>query len=198
MGGEPLLHNNIIDFLTIGRKYFPKAALEIWTNGILLPKQTEEFWETCRAKNIRINISKYPIKIDREQINKLAKEYNVKFVYPDNKNDLLWINTKLNKNGSQDIGKNFRSCGISNDCIHLCNGKLYTCCTIAYVKYLNNFFDENFKVTEYDCIDIYKAKSMGEILDFLCKPVPFCKYCEDVCVTKWGVSKKERNEWIVE
>jgi hypothetical protein len=200
MGGEPLLHNNIIDFLTIGRKYFPKANLEIWTNGILLPKQTPEFWEICRVKNIRINITEYPIKINREQINNLARQYNVKFVYPDNKTELLWIEMKLKKSGCQDIEKNFRFCGMSNECIHLYEGKLYTCPIIAYVKYLNNYFDENFKVTEDDYINIYKAKNMDEILDFLCKPIPFCKYCsiEKVCLTEWGISKKEREEWIDE
>jgi len=200
MGGEPLLHNNITDFLNIGRKYFPKANLEIWTNGILLPKQTLEFWETCSAKNVKINITKYPIKINRTLINNLAKQHNVKFVYPDNNTELLWVNMKLNKNGSKDIEKKFRLCDMSNECIHLCEGKLYTCPVIAYVKYLNNYFDENFKVTENDYIDIYKAKSIDEILDFLCKPIPFCKYCdiEKVCYAEWGISKKERKEWIEE
>jgi hypothetical protein len=200
MGGEPLLHNNIIDFLTIGRKYFPKAALEIWTNGILLPKQPPDFWETCRVKNIRINITKYPIKINREQINNIARQYNVKPVYPDNKTGLLWYEMKLDKNGCQNIEKNFKFCNMSNECIHLCEGKLYTCPIIAYVKYLNNYFDENFKVTEDDYIDIYKAKNIDEIFDFLCKPIPFCKYCdiERARPTEWGISKKERKEWIDE
>jgi len=198
MGGEPLLHNNIIDFLTIGRKYFPKTELEIWTNGILLSKQPHEFWETCREKNIRINITKYPIKINREQINNLARQYSVKLVYQDNKTEFLWFKTKLDKNGRQNIEKSFKFCEMSNECIHLCDGKLYTCPIIAYVKYLNNYFDENFKVTENDCIDIYKAKNIDEILDFLCKPIPFCKYCGKACLTEWGISKKERKEWIDE
>jgi organic radical activating enzyme len=198
MGGEPLLHSNIIDFLTIGRKYFSKADLEIWTNGILLPKQNQEFWETCRIKKVLINISKYPIKIDKERINNLAKQHNVKLVYQYNKKELLWFNTKLNKNGRQNIEKSFRFCDMSNECIHLCEGKLYTCPVIAYVKYLNNYFDENFEVTENDYIDIYKVKSMGEILDFLCKPVPFCKYCDKASLAEWGISKKERKEWIDE
>jgi len=200
MGGEPLLHSNLIDFLTIGRKYFPKANLEIWTNGILLPKQTREFWEICGTKNIQINISQYPIKINRNQINDLAKQHNVKFVYPDNKTEFLWTEMKLDKNGRQNIERNFKFCGMSNECIHLCDGKLYTCPIIAYVKHLNNSFDENFKVSEHDYVDIYKAKSMDEILDFLCKPIPFCKYCniEDAHITEWGISQKKRDEWIEE
>jgi hypothetical protein len=39
---------------------------------------------------------------------------------------------------------------------------------------------------------------MDEILDFLCKPAPFCKYCNIRKQNKieWGISKKERKEWV--
>jgi hypothetical protein len=47
--------------------------------------------------------------------------------------------------------------------------------------------------------DIYGVKDIGEILDFLCKPIPFCRYCKikawEVGV-EWSVSKKRLTEWI--
>jgi MoaA/NifB/PqqE/SkfB family radical SAM enzyme len=198
MGGEPLLHENIIDIITIARKYFPKAAFDIVTNGILLPKQAKEFWETCRRNNIQIHISKYPIKIDVNQINNLAIQHNVKIVYLNAKTEFKWSDMKLDINGAQDIEESFRLCPLSNVCIHLYEGKLYTCSTIPYIKYLNNYFGENFQIAENDYIDIYRAKNMDEILDFLCKPVPFCRYCniKKQGKTEWGISKKERGEWI--
>ena len=200
MGGEPLLHKNIIGILNIGKKYFPKAALDIVTNGILLPKQSEEFWETCKKNDIQIHISKYAININQKEIDRLARQHDVKIVYLSNKTGLLWCDMKLDVKGRQNMDESFKLCPQSNVCINLYKGSLYTCSTIAYAKYLNEYFGENFIVAENDYVDIYKAKSIDEILDFLCKPVPFCKYCNIRGQGKieWGVSKRERKEWIEE
>ncbi|WP_252832299.1 hypothetical protein [Brachyspira pilosicoli] len=52
-----------------------------------------------------------------------------------------------------------------------------------------------------DYIDIYKAKDYNEILQFLAKPVPFCRYCD---VKKWKVvgnwrrSNRDISEYIDE
>ena len=198
MGGEPLLHKNIIDILNIGRKYFPDTALDIVTNGIILPQQTEEFWNTCRINNIQIHISNYPLKINQDEINSLAEQHNVKVIFLNNKTGLHWNNMRLDVNGGQNIEESFKLCSQSNFCINLYEGKLFTCPTIAYVKYLNKYFKENFIVTNDDYIDIYKVKNIDEILDFLCKPPPFCKYCNIKNQRKidWNVSNKDRNEWI--
>ena len=51
---------------------------------------------------------------------------------------------------------------------------------------------------KYDYIDIYKAKDKKEILEFLSKPVPFCRYC-NVDNRKYSFdfekSNKDINEW---
>ena len=57
------------------------------------------------------------------------------------------------------------------------------------------------KVTELDYIDIYKAKDYNEILQFLAKPVPFCKYCDISKVRdmgSWMRSSKDISEYIEE
>jgi MoaA/NifB/PqqE/SkfB family radical SAM enzyme len=67
MGGEPLLHPDIIKIYDITRKYFDCKA-QLVTNGILLANQPDEFWQSCRKNAIKIVISVYPIKIDEEKI----------------------------------------------------------------------------------------------------------------------------------
>jgi hypothetical protein len=51
---------------------------------------------------------------------------------------------------------------------------------------------------EKDFVDIYKTQRIENILGFLCKPVPFCRYCDmkKTVYTNWAVSKKELNEWV--
>jgi hypothetical protein len=54
-------------------------------------------------------------------------------------------------------------------------------------------------LSERDGIDIYKAQDYDEVLAFLAKPIPFCKFC---AVDKrrynleWGLSKKDMCEWV--
>jgi hypothetical protein len=62
----------------------------------------------------------------------------------------------------------------------------------------NKYFNQNLVVSDADSINIYAAKSMDQIFDFLCKPVPFCRYCDwKRCETQipWHTSIKQISEW---
>ena len=43
LGGEPLLHPHIKDFLTLTRQYFPNGIIKILTNGTLLLNMKDDF-----------------------------------------------------------------------------------------------------------------------------------------------------------
>lgn len=72
LGGEPLLHPQIADFLEISRKNFPIGEIRIITNGLLLPKMNEKFWENCRKYDIVISPTRYPINFDYEGVEEMA------------------------------------------------------------------------------------------------------------------------------
>jgi molybdenum cofactor biosynthesis enzyme MoaA len=44
-GGEPLLHPHITEIFDIAREYFPETPISFMTNGLLLLKIPEMFWE---------------------------------------------------------------------------------------------------------------------------------------------------------
>jgi organic radical activating enzyme len=197
LGGEPLLNPNVAAYTDIARSYFPKASIKIVTNGILLPKQPLLFWQKCHANNIEVNVSIYPIKIDIEKITSLAEANNVLVTYC-NIEYLDWVCRPMDLQGKQNITKVTKMCYQLNQCIQLVNGKLFTCARIAYIRHFNKFFNQNLIVTNDDYIDIYKADSIEEILSFLNKPVPFCKYCnlkKTIIDMKWAPSKKNITEW---
>ncbi|MDD5675864.1 MAG: radical SAM protein [Chitinivibrionales bacterium] len=109
MGGEPLLHPQLNDFLYIARKYFPKTELRIVTNGILLLKQTEDFWKACKDNSIIIVNTKYPIPLDFDKIKEEAKKHDVKFEHYGDSEDVLKTSTKtpLDLKGKQNMNTNF-------------------------------------------------------------------------------------------
>ena len=199
MGGEPLLHPELNKFMGKAREIFPNTNLSIVTNGILLNKQNQDFWNCCRENNILITISGYPIKLDYDFIKNKAKENNVHLSIPKIQNSKAefwhWV---MDLNGKQNPIDSFKRCYHANKCIFLKNGKLYTCPIIPNICNFNKYFNKNLEVTPLDFIDIYKTENIMEILNFLAKPVPFCRYCDIQHMTwhnTWKVSEKSIKEW---
>ena len=103
----------------------------------------------------------------------------------------------LDLEGRQQPEKNFYKCYLANSCHTLKNGKMYTCSTVPHVQHFINHFKCDLHICENDGIDIYKVKSKEEILDFLAKPIPFCRYCniDKRQTRKWETSDKKIEEW---
>jgi MoaA/NifB/PqqE/SkfB family radical SAM enzyme len=202
LGGEPLLHPQITVFNDIVRKYFPSTTVKIVTNGILLLKQNEDFWENCRRNNIRIVVTKYPIKLDYDAIEQYAGKQGVNFAYYGSTGSVTKTMqcASLDLSGKQNPRDSFLRCNSANRCIAVDNGKIYACSLVPYVKYFNAHFDKNLTVTQDDYMDIYQARDMDEIMNFLCRPKPFCRYCNKkgmVWDIGYGITRKNISEWSI-
>ena len=44
LGGEPLLHPQVSEFIREARKHFPETRIYVVTNGSLVMRQDDEFW----------------------------------------------------------------------------------------------------------------------------------------------------------
>lgn len=201
LGGEPLLHPNIIEFLPIARKYFPHSVIEIVTNGLLLTQQSSEFWQACKEYNIDIEITKYPINLDHNKIAVRAAEFGANWGFYGDAGDQpkRLDHGPVDLNGSQNEGENFLNCFQAQSCCVLQHGKMYTCSTPASIRHFNNHFGLNIPVTAADSVDIHQANNIEEVLTFLAKPIPMCKFCNikkrSYGCRPWGTSTKNINEW---
>ena len=107
MGGDPLLNPQIENFMLTTRNHFPKAAILIITNGILLPQMSETFWQTCRTCSIEISITVYPpLKEKAPYLFQLIRDQGVK-VRTDSADIFLAF---YNKKGDTDSNKAFKKC----------------------------------------------------------------------------------------
>ena len=200
IGGEPLLHPNLSMCMSIARTYFPKGEISVFTNGLLLLKQKDEFWQICREQKISIIVTKYPIALDYENIMDRARKEQVAFKFYTTSEDFKFmINLGLDIDGMQDMEHNFFQCNEANNCIRLRAGKLYPCTRPAAIYRFNHYFGFDLQVCESDFIDIYKAVDKDEILRKLAEPIPFCRYCnvlKERSAMNWGKTEGKLEEWI--
>jgi len=201
MGGEPLLNPDVLKYCEITRKYFKNSPIKIVSNGILIDKQSSEFYEKIHDLNIIIEYTKYPINLNYEEFENIAKKYNICIRTFSRCTEEIKTSYKipLDLEGKQNIKENFANCFHAKNCLFLKYGKLYTCTVAPSIEHFNKYFNKNIPLSENDGIDIYKVKDKKTILKFLARPIPFCKYCNVKGRTfknEWGISKKDINEWI--
>lgn len=214
MGGEPLLNPHLCEIMKIVRKYFPTTNIAIETNGILLFKQSDDFWKICAETGIIVRVSRYPRVNSIAKLKKLAKEKNAVFRMSDgidewmrpneniavietNGGALDWRKFPFDKSGSQDVNYNYQNCE-QHCCCAISDGKFYPCTKIPNIKHFNKYFGENFVVSNKDYVDIYKIQSAEDILNFLDSPVDFCRYCDvkNAKDLKWERTTYKEEEWL--
>lgn len=194
MGGEPLLHPDLLSFFDVVRQSFPKTKVSLFTNGIRLLSMPEAFWESCAEKQILVKLTYYPIELQIDAIRRKAKEKQVQIKIPRRIRNFF---QHLNISGDSDPQSSFRNCRLMFKTPQLRDGKLYPCFFPAYVSIFNSYFHLSIPVSDKDCIDIQENDDPFAILQFLEKPIPMCRWClERRNFVKWELSGKDLHEWV--
>lgn len=209
LGGEPTLHEDLIECVKITRREFPEGEVIILTNGVRLlelehsPKGN--LWEACRDYDVHISVTVYPIKLDYHAIEEKAKEYGVSLMMSSNIHankitKLKKISDKHTMDLSGQVDKFYCiNCLYFNKFCALKDGRIYMCPIAAHSDIFNKAFEQNLMLREEDSLDIYQIKSWKEIAEFSCRYVPFCSYCD---LKHWGhhsewkASSKKLEEYI--
>lgn len=199
LGGEPLLHPDVTRFFQLTRAHFPTAPLQLYTNGVLLPKQSPDFWEACRTYSVIVTVTKYPVHFDYAEVDALAQKHKVTLVYTSEGGELVKTSWRLplDLTGSQNPAMNFKKCDMGNVCVFLKNGRLYPCTVAPNAIHFERYFHQGLQVSDADGVDIYHT-SADNILRFLSQPIPFCRYCDiDRRQEKipWALSQQNIQEW---
>lgn len=200
-GGEPLLHPQFDNFISFARRLYPDANISFMTNGVLIPMQTEKFWKICHDCNVKVRISRYPIKLDDKKISEIEIKYKVDFDWVGGREvpiKKMW-KYPIEVQGTVSLRNSFKMCSQINICIRMKKGRIYPCNTTACIEHFNKYFGKDLKLIEgKDYLELEKVKDIQEVFTFLVTPSPFCKYCNRAGVTfgyDWGVSKKDISEW---
>lgn len=199
-GGEPLLNKQCASYFDILHSIFPASQIYMITNATLLLKQPDRFFASAREAQVIIQATKYPIKLDWEAIKSKCAKEGVQFVfYNDEKVEKLSFKTQLDKSGKNDPFLSFVHCHRANACTQLHNGRIYPCAVACNIKAFNAAFNQDLQSSPRDFIDLYDSSTTYDgILEFLSRPIPFCRYCktQEMIYQPWSASKKTLNEYF--
>lgn len=199
LGGEPLLHPQISDCLKTIKELFPNTNISLVTNGLLLKKMPQDFYDTCLKSNIRIRITDYGIIDLTATINKL-KEHGIMADCYKSSNVWHYQHIRLTE-GKIDC---FKNCIYKNICKNYRNGKIYLCPHIAYIDYFNKFFKKDIQLDKSNYISLDEINSFDELMEKLKNARPnFCfQYCNYLDgkhskIGKWKKTEKDINEFCL-
>lgn len=205
LGGEPLMHPDFAELCAIARINLPLSRIRVTTNGLLLNKLSKKDLCILRRYDIEILISKYRDTDDFEAMKNLLEEYHIIYKFCQNNQLVQFYKYSLNENGTNDPIEAHNNCVLWKEqpyytCHELRDGYLYPCSQIARLNVLNEKFGTKFEGMEQSRIYIYTA-TKDEIVEFLDKAVPCCKYCntkqwDNDNKGTWKKSTKSKDEFI--
>jgi hypothetical protein len=194
MGGEPLLHPDLQQFLECARYNFPNSTICLVTNGILLNNQKDAFWKTCNRNNIVIQVTSYPIKLNIDSVKEKTERFQARLELS---SLITHFGKNINANGDSDPTLSFRNCRLRFNCPNLRDGNVYLCWFTPLVHIFSDFFKKRINIEKSDYINIHEDISAYDIFEFLRHPTPMCKWClYDWPYDGWEISKKSIIEWI--
>lgn len=197
IGGEPLLYPRLTDAMAALRKAFPKAKLYIFTNGIALPKMSDEFWAECRKLRYIIAITRYPINFDYDAAIERCRHEDVECqVFGDRSLADSFFRFALDPEGRQDPKMSHFKC-YNFGCLSVMGDRLFPCSISACVSHLNRACETHFKHTPADWLNVEQITSVDQIKALRDRPVPFCRHCIlPPATVKYGPSRREACEWM--
>lgn len=195
LGGEPLLNPRVTEFMTATREIFPKAKITLCTNGILLAKMPEGFWQACRDCSAEIEVSVYPpMEADAPALERLVNGNGLRARVISKKK----FHALLNKKGDTEKVRAFRRCRKREYCPMLRDGKIYVCPVPAMAHYLNEKFGVG--VPRDGSVDIHTPGISGwDVLSGINEAPTACRYCalgwDVVPAFPWSPSNYALEDW---
>ena len=199
MGGEPFINPNLDGFIYEARKNFPYSDIRVVTNGILLPKISDQVVEAIRNCGVVIDISQYPpTKEVIERIVSFAQEKKLRIQIT---KEITKFFKSVNAGISTDYEKIYSDC-ISRTCHFLRKGHLYVC--PAPILFFENKEFLELNITQEDLeknsFDLIHGNEDGwQILKKFLTPFDFCQHCVKAEWHDWKASKQiiKKEDWIV-
>lgn len=177
LGGEPLMHPDIVEILKYYRKCFGDTEIDLCTNGLLIPKMSKEFWECIKREHISIHVSGYkPTYNMLNKIDETLKKEGIPYVILKRES----FSKYYTEHGDNNMQKSYAKC-MSSGCYELYRGQLSACSAVIAFERFNKYFGTSYSlVKNEDWFDIYDSQiNSWDIVKKMSEPSNKCRYCSE-------------------
>lgn len=203
MGGEPLLHPRIVDVMRMTRAFLPGERVSLCTNGLLLRRMDDAFWDAVAECAIELAISPYPIHMDYEGLAEFARSKGAKAFFTGDitgadRDKERFIRLALDPHGACDSAQSFTSCPFGGCYLQLARGAIWPCQVAAHHGAFARRFGFDMHDDPGDALPLSSIVTADDIETFRREPHPMCRYCDNDALTTapWEQSKLEADEWL--
>jgi GTP 3',8-cyclase len=175
VGGEPLLHPQLLDCLRIARASGIAPIISVTTNGLLLGKMAEEFWEMLDALTLSVyprpRLSDNLMAYIQSQTQRHDIALNIK-----NQDQFQHMTLDVPRTDAAETRSIFQTCWLRERCHMLRDGRFYLCTRPVHFDtfYQTHVFSEQDGVPLDDSPDLaekLRAYLQNEI------PLKSCELC---------------------
>jgi MoaA/NifB/PqqE/SkfB family radical SAM enzyme len=180
VGGEPLLHPQLLDFLREARRINVADRIVLYTNGVLLHKASVELWQLVDE----IYLSVYPgvrRRLDESECALLCRENGVKLtIYRAADFEQMTVNNRI-EDGKlvQVIYDNCKQRG-ETSCHTAYEGRFYKCPVAAFTKARLARSGIPFQEQASDWVDLHNEANLERQLETYLtstSPLTACSFC---------------------
>lgn len=196
LGGEPLLHPQVADFVRAARASFPETRIYLMTNAVLVTRMNEEFWTALAETHTILLCDSYPIDLPIDEINRMGRNHGATVEWTVPREQFFKI--PIDPAGGHDAASSFKRCQGYNNCPIIRDGRLYPCAYVAFA----DVFEQRFGIDTLDpepgdSISIRDNPDPEKVVDFLRNPVHWCSHCDmgSRGFYPWGRSTRDISEW---
>jgi hypothetical protein len=202
MGGEPLLHPLVADAMNLTRRLLPHIRIVLTTNGVLLRRMGDEFWNALVKCGVELQLSAYPINMDYDGLVEMAKAHgaDADFAMDLTGRDAgkaAFLKVAVDPEGGQDPIRSFNSCLFGGNFMQLLGGSIWNCQVAAHHATLDTAFGWKMRSEPADELPLASVTSLDDIESFRRSAHPMCRYCANdrMGVMAWQRSRQEEREW---
>ena len=178
LGGEPLLHPDLLEFVRIVRESGLADRVRVGTNGLLLARQPASFWREVDS----VVVTVYPsteARVDLELFRRRAREHGTQLLvnrrprFYEPVVDFPMKDPRL-------VRLIFASCVMARSCTTLCDGALFRCSTAPCLDYYLHRLGYPGGIRRRDGLRIESRDDMPDrIRRYLSsrRPLEACRFC---------------------
>ena len=184
LGGEPLMHPDLNEILDGLRKIFPTSEIDLCTNGLLLPRMEESFFETIIRNKMSVHVSGYkPTYPILDKMDQVLREHGIIYTILKREEFFKFYTT----DPEHDMIKNFKVCPTCA-CLELYRGRIMRCSAVIAFEKFDEQYGTSYEVTkDIDWYDLHDEKWDGyQLKKALDHATHTCKYCDLEHMQKFG------------